>query len=109
MKSETTTDIDPPPKEPRAPTAGACAALPGAVIALAETMSLGEEDMAKAMLAGGLIGAFIAARKAAGCGSSCGCEGASASRYNSIRHEPTRLLWRRACGQFGVGASRAGG
>ncbi len=33
-----------------APTAGACAALPGAVIAMAEEMGLGEEDMAKALL-----------------------------------------------------------
>jgi L-serine dehydratase len=32
-----------------APTAGACAALPGAVIAMAETLGLGEEEMAKAM------------------------------------------------------------
>ena len=45
-----------------APTAGACAALPGVVIALAETMGLGEEAMAKAMLASGLIGVFIATR-----------------------------------------------
>ena len=43
-----------------APTAGACAALPGAVIAMAESMGLGEEEMAKAMLASGLIGVFIA-------------------------------------------------
>jgi L-serine dehydratase len=45
-----------------APTAGACAALPGAVIAMAEEMKLSEEDMAKAFLASGLIGAFIATR-----------------------------------------------
>ena len=43
-----------------APTAGACAALPGAVIAMAEEMKLSEEDMAKALLASGLIGVFIA-------------------------------------------------
>ena len=43
-----------------APTAGACAALPGAVIAMAESMGLGEEEMAKAMLASGMIGVFIA-------------------------------------------------
>ena len=43
-----------------APTAGACAALPGAVIAMAEELNLSEEDMAKAMLASGLIGTFIA-------------------------------------------------
>ena len=45
-----------------APTAGACAALPGAVIAMAEAMSQDEEQMAKAMLAAGLIGVFIATR-----------------------------------------------
>jgi L-serine dehydratase len=45
-----------------APTAGACAALPGAVIAMAESMGKDEEDMAKAMLAAGLIGVFIATR-----------------------------------------------
>jgi L-serine dehydratase len=42
------------------PTAGACAALPGAVIAMAEERGLGEEDMARALLASGLIGVFIA-------------------------------------------------
>ena len=45
-----------------APTAGACAALPGVVIAMAETMDQDEEKMAKAMLAAGLIGVFIATR-----------------------------------------------
>jgi len=43
-----------------APTAGACAALPGACVAVAEEMGLSEEMMAKALLAGGLIGVFIA-------------------------------------------------
>lgn len=43
-----------------APTAGACAALPASVIAIAEEMNLGEEDMARAMLAAGAIGLFIA-------------------------------------------------
>jgi len=42
------------------PTAGACAALPGTVIAMAETMNLDEPAMARALLASGLIGAFIA-------------------------------------------------
>jgi L-serine dehydratase len=45
-----------------APTAGACAALPGALIAMAEEMGLDEETMARAMLASGLIGVFIATR-----------------------------------------------
>ncbi len=69
-----------------APTAGACAALPGAVIAMAESMNLGEEDMARAMLAAGLIGVFIATRwtfaaEVGGCqaeGGSAACMAAAA-------------------------------
>lgn len=45
-----------------APTAGACAALPGAVIAMAESLNKGEREMAEALLASGLIGVFIASR-----------------------------------------------
>ncbi len=45
-----------------APTAGACAALPGAVIAMAESMGKSEEEMAQAMLASGIVGVFIATR-----------------------------------------------
>jgi L-serine deaminase len=45
-----------------APAAGACAALPGAVIAMAEERELSEEEMAKAILASDLIGVFIATR-----------------------------------------------
>jgi L-serine dehydratase len=69
-----------------APTAGACAALPGAVIAMAETLRLDEEEMAKAMLASGLIGVFIATRwtfaaEVGGCqaeGGSAACMAAAA-------------------------------
>ena len=43
-----------------APTAGACAALPASVIAIAEEMQQDEEAMARAMLAAGVIGVFIA-------------------------------------------------
>jgi L-serine dehydratase len=42
-----------------APTAGACAALPAAVITTAEDLGLDEEAMARAMLAAGLVGVFI--------------------------------------------------
>ncbi len=45
-----------------APTAGACAGLPGAVIAMAEEMGLSEQDMARAMLAAGLIGVIFTTR-----------------------------------------------
>lgn len=69
-----------------APTAGACAALPGAVVAMAEERGLSEEMMAKALLAGGLIGAFIATRwtfaaEVGGCqaeGGSAACMAAAA-------------------------------
>jgi L-serine dehydratase len=45
-----------------APTAGACAALPASVIGFAEEMQLDDDDCARAMLAAGLIGVFIAQR-----------------------------------------------
>ena len=69
-----------------APTAGACAALPGAVIAMAEEMGLGETEMAKAMLASGIIGVFITTRwtfaaEVGGCqaeGGSAACMAAAA-------------------------------
>jgi L-serine dehydratase len=60
-----------------APTAGACAALPGAVLGAADARGLTDDDMAQAMLAGGLIGVFIAtgstfAAEVAGCQAECG-------------------------------------
>lgn len=69
-----------------APTAGACAALPAAVIAMAEEMGLDEVAMAHAMLAAGLVGVFIATRwtfaaEVGGCqaeGGSAACMAASA-------------------------------
>ncbi|MBC8869863.1 MAG: L-serine ammonia-lyase, iron-sulfur-dependent, subunit alpha [Planctomycetes bacterium] len=45
-----------------APTAGACGALPGACLAVADEMNLPDEAVAKAMLAAGLVGVFIATR-----------------------------------------------
>ena len=45
-----------------APTAGACAALPASCIAVAEEMHLSEEDMARGLLAAGLVGVFITGR-----------------------------------------------
>ena len=88
---------------------GACAALPGAVIAMAEEMGLGEEEMAKAMLASGLIGVFIATRWtfAAEVGG-CQAEGGSAASMAAAalvtwpaarwRNPWRRLRWRfRAC------------
>jgi L-serine dehydratase len=60
-----------------APTAGTCSGLPGACIGAASAMGLSEEEMAKAMLAAGLIGIFITARatfaaEVGGCQAECG-------------------------------------
>lgn len=66
------------------PTAGSCAALPGAVIAMAETMDLNETAMAQALLAAGLIGIFITeqwtfAAEAGGCQTECGAASSMAA------------------------------
>jgi L-serine dehydratase len=60
-----------------APTAGACGGLPGAVIAAADALGRPERDMARAMLAAGLIGVFIStqatfAAELCGCLAECG-------------------------------------
>ena len=60
-----------------APTAGACGGLPGACIGAASVLGLSAEDMARAMLAGGIIGVFIAAHatfaaEVGGCQAECG-------------------------------------
>jgi L-serine dehydratase len=60
-----------------APTAGSCGGLPGAVIAAADAMGRSETDMARAMLAAGMVGVFIAAQstfaaEVCGCLAECG-------------------------------------
>lgn len=60
-----------------APTAGACAGLPGACIGAATSLGLSVDDMTKAMLSAGLIGVFIAAHatfaaEVGGCQAECG-------------------------------------
>jgi len=60
-----------------APTAGACAALPGACLAAADALGVGDEEAAKAMLAAGLIGVLVAGRttfaaEVCGCQAECG-------------------------------------
>lgn len=44
-----------------APTAGSCGALPGAVMGMAQSLNLEEDEIVKAMLAAGIVGVFIAA------------------------------------------------
>jgi len=60
-----------------APTAGACAAVPAAILGMAEALGLSEEVMARALLAGGLVGVFVASRwtfaaEVGGCQAECG-------------------------------------
>ncbi len=60
-----------------APTAGSCGGLPGALIGMADAMEIDENKTAKAMLAAGMIGVFIAkdatfAAEVGGCQAECG-------------------------------------
>jgi L-serine dehydratase len=60
-----------------APTAGSCGGLPGACLGAADALGLSPDEMAKAMLAAGLIGVFVAAHatfaaEVGGCQAECG-------------------------------------
>ena len=60
-----------------APTAGSCGGLPGAVLAAADAVGCEDGQIAKAMLAAGMIGVFISkfstfAAEVAGCQAECG-------------------------------------
>jgi len=60
-----------------APTAGACAGLPGAVLGAVDSLELSKNHAVRGMLAAGLIGVFIAtdstfAAEVCGCQAECG-------------------------------------
>jgi L-serine dehydratase len=60
-----------------APTAGSCGGLPGACIGVGRALKLTNEDITRAMLAGGMIGVFIGAHatfaaEVGGCQAECG-------------------------------------
>ena len=60
-----------------APTAGSCGVLPGTVVGVGHQLGLDTEDMARAMLAAGIIGVFITASstfaaEVCGCQAECG-------------------------------------
>jgi L-serine dehydratase len=60
-----------------APTAGSCGALPGAVVGAGHVLGLSNEEMARALLAAGIIGVFITAgstfaAEVCGCQAECG-------------------------------------
>jgi L-serine dehydratase len=67
-----------------APTAGACAAVPGAILGMADALGLPDESVARAFLASGLIGVFIAAgwtfaAEVGGCQAECGAAASMAA------------------------------
>jgi L-serine dehydratase len=67
-----------------APTAGSCGALPAAVLGAGQVLDSTNEEMAKAMLAAGLIGIFITAgstfaAEVCGCQAECGAGSAMAA------------------------------
>ncbi|MDR1658191.1 MAG: L-serine ammonia-lyase, iron-sulfur-dependent, subunit alpha [Deltaproteobacteria bacterium] len=67
-----------------APTAGSSGVIPGAVISVGEDLGRSEEEIAKALLVGGLVGVFIAhqgtfAAEMAGCQAEVGAASAMAS------------------------------
>ena len=67
-----------------APTAGSCGAMPGAVLAVADSLGSSEEETAQALLIAGLIGVFIArdatfAAEEGGCMAECGSGSAMAA------------------------------
>jgi L-serine dehydratase len=60
-----------------APTAGSCGAMPGSMLAVADSMGVDEEQRIRALLVAGLIGVFIAthatfAAEVGGCMAECG-------------------------------------
>lgn len=60
-----------------APTAGSCGAMPGAVLGVADSLGLSDEETVKALMIAGLIGVFIAAHstfaaEVGGCQAECG-------------------------------------
>lgn len=60
-----------------APTAGSCGAMPGAVLGVADSLGLSDEETVKALMVAGLIGVFIAAHstfaaEVGGCQAECG-------------------------------------
>jgi L-serine dehydratase len=74
-----------------APTAGSCGAMPGSVLAVADSLDAGEEEKIQALLAAGLIGVFVAthatfAAEIGGCMAECGSgAGMAAAAMTGLR------------------------
>jgi L-serine dehydratase len=80
-----------------APTAGSCAAMPGAILGVAESMGADDEACTKAFLSAGLIGVLIAHRstfsaEVAGCQAECGsASGMAAAALTTLLHAPLEV------------------
>ena len=80
-----------------APTAGSCAALPGSILGVAESIGADDDACAKAMLAAGLIGVFVTHRstfsaEVAGCQAECGAaSGMAAAGITTLMHAPLEV------------------
>ena len=80
-----------------APTAGSCAALPGSILGVAESLGADDDTCAKALLAAGLIGVFITHRstfsaEVAGCQAECGAaSGMAAAGLTTLLHAPLEI------------------
>lgn len=80
-----------------APTAGSCAALPGSILGVAESIGADDDACAKAMLAAGLIGVFITHRstfsaEVAGCQAECGAaSGMAAAGITTLMRAPLEV------------------
>jgi L-serine dehydratase len=80
-----------------APTAGSCAALPGSILGVAESIGADDDACAKAMLAAGLIGVFITHRstfsaEVAGCQAECGAaSGMAAAGITTLMYAPLEV------------------
>jgi len=74
-----------------APTAGACGTFPGAVMGVADTLGLDDEQVIRALFAGSLVGLFIAreatfSAEIGGCQAECGAAaGMAAAGITSLK------------------------
>lgn len=80
-----------------APTAGSCAALPGSILGVAEALGANDDACAKAFMAAGLIGVFVAHRstfsaEVAGCQAECGAaSGMAAAALTTLMQAPLEI------------------
>ena len=74
-----------------APTGGSCGVLPGAIVAVGDQMGLSDVDIAKAMLASGIIGVFID-HQATFAAEVCGCQAENGAASSMAAAGAVQLL-----------------